>query len=93
MTVEGRVTKAIYVSLVGKSPLELFRNYEQALIAAGFQKRFSCENQCKPLYFAMRENDGDAKCVSWAKGYVATPTDSRYNLDAGTVSSDDGRYW
>lgn len=44
LVVEGRVTKAIYVSPVGKSPLEVFRNYEQALGAAGFQRRFSCEN-------------------------------------------------
>ncbi len=93
LTVEGRVTKAVYVSPVEKSPLEVFRNYEQALIAAGFQKRFSCESQCSPLYFAMRSGDGYAKGMTWAKGYVVTPTDSRYNLDAGTVSSEDGRYW
>jgi len=93
VTVEGRLTKAIYVAPPGKSPLEVFRNYEQALVGAGFQRRFSCESQCSKLYFAMRRSDNYAAGLSWANGSVVNPGGSRYSLDAGVVSNIDGRYW
>ncbi len=35
ITVEGRVTRLLYLAPKGKSPLEVHRNYEQALKAAG----------------------------------------------------------
>ena len=93
LTVEGRVTKAIYVAPAGKSPLEVFRNYEQALVGAGFQRRFSCESQCAPLYFALRSGDSYTAGMTWANGSVVTPSGSRYSLDAGTTSSSQGRFW
>lgn len=93
VTVEGRVTKAIYVAPVGKSPLEVFRNYEQALVGAGFQRRFSCENQCGSLYSDLRSNDGYTTGMTWADGSVVTPTGSRYSLDAGTIARDQARLW
>jgi outer membrane protein OmpA-like peptidoglycan-associated protein len=93
VTVEGRLTKVVYVAPLGKSPLEVFRNHEQALVAAGFQKRFSCESQCSALYFAMRRGDKYTSGLSWANGSVMTDSGSRYSLDAGTVSSEQGRFW
>ncbi|MFK2905195.1 DUF4892 domain-containing protein [Dyella ginsengisoli] len=42
-TVEGRITRIAYVAPAGKSALEIFRNFRQALSAAGFTTRFSCE--------------------------------------------------
>lgn len=91
--VEGRVTKAIYTSPGGKSPLEVFRNYEQALANAGFQRRFSCESQCSALYYAMRKDDAYVSGMTWAKGFLVTPSGSRYSLDAGTATSEQGRFW
>lgn len=35
MTIEGRVTRLLYLAPKGKTPLEVHRNYEQALKAAG----------------------------------------------------------
>ena len=93
VTVEGRVTKAIYVAPAGKSTLEVFRNYEQALVTAGFQRRFSCESQCDPLYSAMRSGDRYATGMTWANGSVINPAGSRYSLDAGVVSNEEGRFW
>jgi OOP family OmpA-OmpF porin len=93
VNVEGRVTKAIYVAPAGKSSLEVFRNYEQALVSAGFQRRFSCESQCAPLYYVMRKDDGYSTGMTWASGNVVTPSGSRYSLDAGTVTSEQGRLW
>ena len=93
LTTEGRLTKVIYISPIGKSPLEVFRNYEQALVSAGFQRRFSCESQCAPLYFHMRSNDNYTSGMQWAKGSVTTPGGSRYSLDAGVVTGSEGRLW
>ncbi|MCZ2498842.1 OmpA family protein [Xylophilus sp. Kf1] len=93
VSVEGRVTKAVYTAPIGKSPLEVFRNYEQALVNAGFQRRFSCEAQCSPLYYAMRKNDAYVSGMTWAKGNLVTASGSRYSLDAGTATSEQGRFW
>ena len=41
-TVEGELTRIVYLSPTGKGPLEVFRNYEQALKAAGLKVKFSC---------------------------------------------------
>ena len=93
VVVEGRLTKAIYVAPAGKSPLEVFRNYEQALVGEGFQRRFSCESQCGPIYSAMRGGDRYASGIQWADGSVVNPGGSRYSLDAGVVSNEQGRFW
>jgi outer membrane protein OmpA-like peptidoglycan-associated protein len=42
-TVEGRITRIAYVAPADKSALEIFRNFQQALAAAGFVTRFHCE--------------------------------------------------
>ena len=93
LTIEGRVTKAIYVAPVGKSPLEVFRNYEQALTGAGFQRRFSCEVDCGPLYSGLRNDGNYTAGMTWANGSVITPSGSRYSLDAGTIAREQGRLW
>ena len=93
VTVEGRLTKVIYVAPPGKSPLEVFRNYEQALVGAGFERRFSCERQCDALYFAMRRSDKYTQGMTWANGSIVNPGGSRYSLDAGAAGSAEGRFW
>lgn len=44
-TVEGRTYQVDYRNPEGRSVLEVYRNYEQALLAAGFQKLFSCQDK------------------------------------------------
>jgi outer membrane protein OmpA-like peptidoglycan-associated protein len=41
-TVEGRVSNHWYLSPSGVSPLEVFRNYQQALTKAGYQVLYTC---------------------------------------------------
>jgi OOP family OmpA-OmpF porin len=41
--VEGRISNRLYWGPKGRSPLEIFRNYQQALSAAGFQIAYACE--------------------------------------------------
>ncbi|RWX81054.1 DUF4892 domain-containing protein [Neorhizobium lilium] len=43
-TAEGRLTSIIYAIPEGKTALEVYRNYEQTLKAAGFQSAYQCES-------------------------------------------------
>lgn len=45
LTLEGKVTRITYGAPQGRSALEVFRNYEQALKAADFEVLFSCEKE------------------------------------------------
>ncbi|MDR7270866.1 outer membrane protein OmpA-like peptidoglycan-associated protein [Pelomonas saccharophila] len=71
LQVEGKITRLFYLSPLGKTPLEVFRNQQQALMAAGFKPRFSCEvKDCLgPAYFAIKD-DNRGKGMDWAKGYL-----------------------
>ncbi|MBY0368706.1 MAG: DUF4892 domain-containing protein [Proteobacteria bacterium] len=66
---EGKVTRLFYLSPAGKTPLEIFRNQQQALMAAGFKPRFSCDGKaaCADTYFALNLGDR-GKSMQWAKG-------------------------
>jgi outer membrane protein OmpA-like peptidoglycan-associated protein len=44
-TLAGRVTRIAYVVPPGKSTLEVYRNFAQALQAAGFATRFACAGE------------------------------------------------
>ncbi|KAA2284083.1 OmpA family protein [Arenimonas fontis] len=44
-TVEGRVTKTVYDNPSGRSTLEILRNYEQALLAQGLARVYSCNGR------------------------------------------------
>jgi len=87
---EGKVTRLVYIAPRGKSALEVWRNYQQALNAAGFKPRFVCERDCSDLYFAWSRQLTPTKAFTWAKGYIETPTGNSYNLDSA-LSHDQGR--
>ncbi len=44
-TVEGKITRLVYLAPAGRTGLEVSRNYEMALIKAGLTVRFSCEKE------------------------------------------------
>ncbi|WP_457417774.1 OmpA family protein [Roseateles sp. P5_E7] len=90
LNLEGKITRTLYIAPRGKAALEVWRNYEQALNAAGFKKRFSCESKCADLYFAWWKASEPNKGMTWAKGDVETPTGSRYSLTSA-LSPEDGR--
>lgn len=70
ITVEGQITRMVYFAPLGKTPLEVHRNYEQALKAAGFKAVVSCtprDKGCEHMrygfddhYSAMKEADFNA---------------------------------
>lgn len=90
LNLEGKVTQTVYIAPRGKSALEVWRNYEQALNAAGFKKRFACERDCFDLYFAWWKTSEPTKGFNWAKGTVDTPSSGRYSLTSA-LSADEGR--
>jgi OOP family OmpA-OmpF porin len=83
---EGKVTQSLYIAPRGKAALEVWRNYQQALTAAGFKPRFVCERDCNDLYFAWVRQLQPTKGFVWAKGDVDTPTGSRYSLTSALAN-------
>jgi len=79
ITLEGKITRLIYLAPRGKVPLEVFRNYEQALKSAGLKTRFSCESQCSNLYSAWGKLSKPTDGLQWANGSIYTPDGSRYS--------------
>jgi OmpA-OmpF porin, OOP family len=79
-TVEGKLTRLYYLAPVGKTPLEVFRNYEQALLAAGLVKKFACESNCADLSWPYKPG-GESGGVTWAKGDLySADGSSRWSL-------------
>ena len=69
-----QTTLLMYLSPQGKTPLDVFRNCEQALNAAGFRKKFACENDCRDLYFAWGRAIDDTTLqatLKWSAGGVS----------------------
>ena len=91
VTLEGKVTRLVYLAPRGKSPLEVYRNYEQALQAAGFKRRFACEKDCADLFFAWRDTLDVVNGFTWAKGSITTTTGSSYSM-YGAIGSEEGRF-
>ena len=74
VTVEGKITRLMYLAPTGKARLEVFRNYQQALDGAGFKKIFTCEKEsgCGDLYFAWAD-DGPFNGFLRTEGGVPRP--------------------
>lgn len=70
VSIEGKVSRYFYLAPLGKGPLEVFRNYQQALAAAGFKTSWACENEaqgCTKAYFALDKYER-MKGMRWAEG-------------------------
>jgi outer membrane protein OmpA-like peptidoglycan-associated protein len=65
---EGRISNRLYWGPKGASPLEVFRNYQHALTAAGFETLFVCEaQQCLTLKVQPMLSDLP-RTADWIKG-------------------------
>ena len=70
VTLEGKVTRLFYLAPLGKSPLEVYRNHQQALTAAGFKTTWQCESEaqgCTKAHFALDKYER-MKGMRWAEG-------------------------
>jgi OmpA-OmpF porin, OOP family len=89
--VEGEVTRLVYLGPRGKAPLEVFRNYEQALKAAGLQVKFRCELDCGTLFFHWRFG-AVADSLHWTSGYLESVRNPGRKWGyADAISGDEGR--
>jgi OmpA-OmpF porin, OOP family len=93
-TVEGQLTRLVYLTPQGKSPLEVFKNHEQAFLAAGFKKQFSCEADCDRLYWAWYKHLKPVEGLHWqTQGSIAAGQGTgRYSMTS-TLSAFHGRFW
>lgn len=80
--VEGKVTRLVYLSPQGKSPLEVYRNYEQAPSAAGLKRKLSCEKDCYELYQAMGLSMNPTQGLTWTDKFYETKTGSFQSYNA-----------
>ncbi len=80
VVIEGKVFKLHYIAPTGKSTLEVHRNYEQALQAAGFVQKYACQlAACSNVFFALSLGDG----AKWADGAIVSPDKkNRYQASA-----------
>jgi len=80
-TIEGKVTRLLYVSPEGRSSLEVLRNYQTSLNKAGFETLFTCsQNQCgermnQALYPLERRLKNSGQISEYALEF---PRDQRY---------------
>jgi OmpA-OmpF porin, OOP family len=59
VTVEGRITRLVYFAPLGKTPLEVHRNYESALKAAGYKIGLGCTPQvdsCRNMSYGFADH-------------------------------------
>ena len=57
---EGKITRIVYVAPAGRTVLEVFRNYQDALKKAGFETLFTCGPQgCGSTIANAYANSGD----------------------------------
>jgi len=88
--VEGAVTRIVYLSPVGKSPLEVFRNYQIALSHAGFAVKFSCDTNCGSLYVRWALGAVN-QSMSWSQAGLPSASNPSTFWPADTAVSADGR--
>jgi OOP family OmpA-OmpF porin len=93
VTLEGQVTRLVYLTPRGKGPLEVFRNHEQAFAAAGFKKQFACEADCDKLYWTWYRHTKPAEGLRWqTAGSITTESGNRYSMSSALQASQ-GRFW
>ncbi len=88
LDLEGKVTKLVYFAPLGKSSLEVYRNHEQALTAAGFKKRFSCEDKatCKEIHRLWAVDDR-FEGMKWFKGRVPVSNTALVSFNSSLVDA------
>jgi outer membrane protein OmpA-like peptidoglycan-associated protein len=70
VTAQGKVTRTAYISPVGRSSLEVFRNYRNAVAAKGFEPVFECAGDaCGPSFYYLIYRWDNPASKPVAQGY------------------------
>lgn len=94
VTVEGAITRMVYIAPVGKATLEVFRNYQQAFAKAGLKVKYACDTDCGRLFFHWRFGPVN-QSMKWAKDELkaADNTSSgRWNINDAVAEDGRGFY-
>ena len=101
VTAQGKVTRTVYVSPVGRSSLEVFRNYRDEVVKKGYQPVFECTGEaCGPSFFHLIYRWDNKPSQPMAQGYsdirghliqaaFDQVVDLRYSLMKKTVAGAD----
>ncbi len=82
ITVEGQITRMVYFAPLGKTPLEVHRNYEQALNAAGFKAIISCtprDKGCEHMRYGFDDHYSSMKEADFRANRARHPEKSALN--------------
>lgn len=90
---EGRVTRLSYLAPMGKTPLEVFRNHEQALVAAGFQTLWRCDRQCDKTFWTWQRHLKPQDGLSYLDATTTTQKGARYSVRSAVTGDDSVRLW
>lgn len=88
VVLEGKITRILYRGPEGRSTLEILRNYQSALEAAGFETLFSCDpNSCGTLFHWIFYKEMDQRMLNTRTSGSAfdIPQELRYLAAKGTV--------
>lgn len=93
-TIEGQLTRLVYLTPKGKSPLEVYRNHEQAFLAAGFKRQFACEQDCDNFFWAWYKHLKPVDGLRWqTQGSIpAGQGTGRYSMTSA-LKAFHGRFW
>lgn len=80
--VEGQRTRLVYLAPLGKTPLEVQRNYEAALQGAGLKKLYACDADCSGLYFAWTKTARIDTGLTWSKGTIPSGGGGAYGVES-----------
>jgi len=70
VTVEGNITRTVYVTPLGRSSLEIFRNFTNSLTAKGYSVAWECANEsCGPAFKSLKYNWSDKRTQVQGEGY------------------------
>lgn len=71
ITPQGKITRLIYIAPAGRSSLEVFNNYKDALISKGFAPVFECANAaCGPSFMVLKYRWDNKSSLVQGAGYA-----------------------
>jgi OmpA-OmpF porin, OOP family len=71
VTAQGKVTRTAYISPVGRSSLEVFKNYRDEVAKKGFQPVFECAGEaCGPSFYYLIYRWDNKPSLPMAQGYT-----------------------
>ena len=86
-TVEGQITRLLYLAPPGKRPYEVQKNYITALKAAGYKESLGCAGaeKCESTSYGLGDGMQEMKILDFGKAVAANPalTDILYRVDNG----------